>query len=152
MARRLSARQVQAYIKLAGGNRALARIAGVSPGSVSKWRYEGVSADYGRKLQDAVISHREENRERAEQRIEELEERLARVESERDAERGKRESLEQAIESLRAEVAPVVTFEAIIQVYRDMARAPDLDEAMGLADDFDMTVREVYDAYYEESE
>jgi hypothetical protein len=152
MARRLSARQVQALIKLAGGNRALARVAGVSPGSVSKWRYEGVSAEYGKRISKAVLQNRIELQESKNERLEELEGRLTRLESERNYERDRADSLQRAIESMRAESAPRLTFAQIIQVYRDIGRAPDLDEAMGMADDFDYEINEVYDAYYEESE
>lgn len=163
----LSAKQVRALIKRVGSGRELARRAGVSPGSISKWRKQGVQESYVDILRKAELRAptlpRYEPKPPKRRRITAATERKpisrgggggggggAREIIEGYEERIR--YLEQRQAELEAELsdAPVVTFETIIQFYRDMQTPPDIDEAMGLADDFDLEISEVYDAYYEE--
>lgn len=170
----LSPKQVRGLIKRAGSGRELARRAGVSPGSVSKWKKFGVSEAYAEILKKGLLraptkpqyeprrprrpasvklaklpqpqsdwQDKDEGEDEGddfspEERIEAYEDRIRYLESRQAA-------LEWELAN-----APVVSFESIIQVYRDMAKPPDYDEALGMADDFDMDISEVYDAYYEE--
>ena len=169
--RGLTAKQVQALIKQVGSGRELARRAGVSPGSISKWKKRGVSDEYATILRAGTRRPATKQRyappkkrKRASgipksphrppprtQRERELEARLIEAEEARDALRGQSLDFEQRVAELEEELdSPEMTFEMIIQLYQDLDMAPTLDEAMGLADDFDISVHEVYDAYYEE--
>lgn len=151
----LTAKQVQKLIAKAGGNRELARRAGVSPGSVSKWRHHGVSAEYASLLQrsaervpKAKPRRTAQRRELGESSYDNLQQLLHEAGAQRDAYKAKAEHLERQLTEL--DRAPKVTLESILTVYRDINRAPDFDEAAGLADDFDYDINEIYDAYYEE--
>lgn len=151
----LSAAQVLKLINQAGGNRELARRAGVSPGSMSKWRHHGVSAEYASLLQRSAASppkarprRTAQSRELGESSYDNLQALLNEAGRQRDEYKAKAERLEHQLTEL--DRAPKVTLESILQVYRDIGRAPDLEEATGMADDFDYEINEIYDAYYEE--
>ena len=132
---RLTAADVQRLIDAAGGSgRELARRANVSPGSMSKWRNEGVSYEYGSKLIKAASSARYGK---------------ASVPKEvNDYIKGLKRTIRHQEKQIRA--SKQMSSKQIIKQYQKAGYAPSFDEAVDIADEYDIDIDEVYDAFYEE--